>query len=262
MHRAPFSAVVELLQKNSNARVLHDALLTSERRHDGRRRRRHGLTCPVAARDAGPFGLHTGATRTRPHTDARKHLLPPTHQSPITNHKILTDTHNDTTTLTQIAGTWSKETRLHWAGPASRAASGVAKGGAAVLIRVFAAHFSLAKSGELWPLAQASARSASQCAGPGQGVPQALARARNRTCMELSSALDGRTRFEPGSGSFSSSIGCVKSCRGATVRSTACAEFITCSKEQDPPSTTPALSSNVVRNPPLAALDAPKEGQK
>eukprot|EP00962_Isochrysis_galbana_P002636 scaffold714_cov121-Isochrysis_galbana.AAC.9 len=87
------------------------------------------------------------------------------------------------------------------------------------------AHFSLAKSGELWPLAQASARSASQCAGPGQGVPQALARARNRTCMELSSVLDGRTRFEPGSGSFSSSIGCVKSCRGAIVRSTACAEF-------------------------------------
>eukprot|EP00962_Isochrysis_galbana_P027890 scaffold8780_cov130-Isochrysis_galbana.AAC.1 len=92
-------------------------------------------------------------------------------------------------------------------------------------MRVFAAHFSLAKSGELWPLAQASARSASQCARPGQGVPQALARARNRTCMELSSALDGRTLLEPGSGSFSSSIGCENSCRGAIVRSTACAEF-------------------------------------
>eukprot|EP00962_Isochrysis_galbana_P058826 scaffold32133_cov140-Isochrysis_galbana.AAC.4 len=91
--------------------------------------------------------------------------------------------------------------------------------GAAVLKGAFAAHFSLAKSGELWPLAQASARSASQCAGPRQGVPQALARARNRTCIEPSSALDGRTRFEPGSGSLSSSIGCVKSCRGAIVRS-------------------------------------------
>eukprot|EP00962_Isochrysis_galbana_P049181 scaffold20738_cov113-Isochrysis_galbana.AAC.2 len=77
-------------------------------------------------------------------------------------------------------------------------------------MRVFAAHLFLAKSGELRPLAQASARSASQCAGPGQGVPQALARARNRTCIELSSALDGRTRLEPGSGSFSSSIGCEK----------------------------------------------------
>eukprot|EP00962_Isochrysis_galbana_P037184 scaffold12965_cov241-Isochrysis_galbana.AAC.3 len=85
-------------------------------------------------------------------------------------------------------------------------------------MRVFAAHFSLAKSGELWPLAQASASSASQCAGPSLGVPQALARARNRTCVEFSSALEGRTRFEPGSGFFSSSIGGAKSCRGAIVR--------------------------------------------
>jgi len=44
-------------------------------------------------------------------------------------------------------------------------------------------------------------------------------------CVELSSALEGRTRLEPGSGLLSSSIGCVKSCRGAIVRSTACAEF-------------------------------------
>eukprot|EP00962_Isochrysis_galbana_P019393 scaffold5654_cov119-Isochrysis_galbana.AAC.8 len=45
-------------------------------------------------------------------------------------------------------------------------------------MRVFAAHLSLAKSGELWPLAQASARSASPCAGPGQGVPQGRSRGR------------------------------------------------------------------------------------
>eukprot|EP00962_Isochrysis_galbana_P052850 scaffold24312_cov114-Isochrysis_galbana.AAC.1 len=99
MHRAPLSAVVELLQKNSNARVLHDgAADDSERRHDGRRRRRHGLTCPVAARDAGPFGLHTCATRTRPHTHARKHLLPPPHQPPMITKYAQTQRHNNADT--------------------------------------------------------------------------------------------------------------------------------------------------------------------
>eukprot|EP00962_Isochrysis_galbana_P015814 scaffold4526_cov89-Isochrysis_galbana.AAC.8 len=59
------------------------------------------------------------------------------------------------------------------------------------------------ESGELWPLAQASARSASQCAGQGArpgSAAGARTRARNCTCMEPWSALDGRTLFEPGSG--------------------------------------------------------------
>eukprot|EP00962_Isochrysis_galbana_P049303 scaffold20818_cov112-Isochrysis_galbana.AAC.6 len=52
-----------------------------------------------------------------------------------------------------------------------------------------------------------SASSASQCARPSQEVPQALAQARNHTCIELFSALEGRTRLEPGSRFMSTSIG-------------------------------------------------------
>eukprot|EP00962_Isochrysis_galbana_P021389 scaffold6310_cov135-Isochrysis_galbana.AAC.2 len=60
---------------------------------------------------------------------------------------------------------------------------------------------------------------------PGQEVPQAFAQARNRnrTCIELFSALEGRARSEPGSGFMSTSIGGRVSCRGAIVRTTACA---------------------------------------
>eukprot|EP00962_Isochrysis_galbana_P015282 scaffold4390_cov108-Isochrysis_galbana.AAC.1 len=60
---------------------------------------------------------------------------------------------------------------------------------------------------------------------PGQEVPQALAQARNRTCIELVSALEGWARSEPGSEFMSTSIGGRVSCRGAIVRTTACAEF-------------------------------------
>eukprot|EP00962_Isochrysis_galbana_P027920 scaffold8788_cov108-Isochrysis_galbana.AAC.3 len=73
-----------------------------------------------------------------------------------------------------------------------------------------------------WPREVPAASSASQCAMPGQEVPQALAQARNRTCIELFSALEGRTRIEPGSWFMSTSIGGrVRSCRGSIVRTTA-----------------------------------------
>eukprot|EP00962_Isochrysis_galbana_P046669 scaffold18827_cov117-Isochrysis_galbana.AAC.6 len=47
-------------------------------------------------------------------------------------------------------------------------------------MRVFAAHFSLAKSGELWPLAQASAKSASQCTGAQGQARECHRRSRGR----------------------------------------------------------------------------------
>eukprot|EP00962_Isochrysis_galbana_P028551 scaffold9039_cov115-Isochrysis_galbana.AAC.2 len=83
----------------------------------------------------------------------------------------------------------------------------IVKGGAATPEGVFAAHTPRAKSGQLWPVAQARASSARLCAGPGQEVPQALARARNRTCVEPLSALLGWARSEPGSSSVSAPVG-------------------------------------------------------
>jgi len=74
---------------------------------------------------------------------------------------------------------------------------------------------------KLWPVAR---RQASSAQGS-QEVPQAVARARNHTWVELLSVLLTRTRLEPLSAGVSTSFSSSRSCRGAIVALHALAEF-------------------------------------
>eukprot|EP00962_Isochrysis_galbana_P009358 scaffold2616_cov106-Isochrysis_galbana.AAC.8 len=103
-------------------------------------------------------------------------------------------------------------------------------------MRVFAAHFSLAKSGELWPLAQrpvpgvpasAQSRQARECHRRSRGRAIAPAWSSHRRWMAGLAWSPALGRCRPPSAARRA-VGC----RGAIVRSTTCAEFCFFSRQR------------------------------
>jgi len=95
---------------------------------------------------------------------------------------------------------------------------------------------------KLWPVVRRQASSAGQ--SQSQEVPQAVARARNHTWVELLSVLSAGTRLEPLSAVISTSFSSSRSCRGAIVALRALAEF--CFHEKEALSVVGGLLKNIM----------------